>query len=51
MFKDTKGVFSSRKSKKDRKHNGRKKKDKKTNNVLQNIKQKTKDLAPHKKRK
>ena len=40
MFKDTKGVFSSRKSKKDRKKN----------NVLQNIKQKTKDLAAHKKR-
>ena len=36
-FEDTKGVIRIRKSKKDRKHNGRKKKDKKTNNDLQNI--------------
>ena len=35
-FEDTKGVIRIRKSK-DRKHNGRKKKDKKTNNDLQNI--------------
>jgi len=34
-FEDTKGVI--RKSKKDRQHNGRKKKDKRTNSDLQNI--------------
>jgi hypothetical protein len=34
---DTKGVIRSRKSKKDRKHNGQKKKNKRTNNDLQNI--------------
>ena len=33
------------KSKKDRQHNGKKKKDKRTNNDLQNIRQKTKDRA------
>jgi hypothetical protein len=38
---DTKEVFRSRKSK-DRQHNGQKKKDKKTNNDLQNITQKLK---------
>jgi len=36
-FEDTKGVIRIRKSKKDRKHNGQKKKDKTTNNDLQNI--------------
>jgi hypothetical protein len=35
---DTKGVIRIRKSK-DRKHNGQKKKDKRTNNDLQNITQ------------
>ena len=36
-FEDTKGVIISRKSKKDRQHNDQKKKDKRTNNDLQNI--------------
>ena len=36
-FKDTKGVIRIRKSKKDRQHNDQKKKDKRTNNDLQNI--------------
>jgi hypothetical protein len=36
-FKDTKGVTRIRKSKKDRQHTGQKKKDKMTNNDLQNI--------------
>jgi len=43
-FEDTKGVFSSRKSK-HRQHNGQKKEDKRTNNYLQNITQKTKYQA------
>jgi hypothetical protein len=42
-FDDTKGVIIFRKSKKVRQHNGQKKKDKKTNNDLQNITHKTKD--------
>ena len=42
-FEDTKGVIKIRKSKKDRQHNGQKKKDKRTNNDLQNITHKTKD--------
>ena len=42
-FEDTKGIIIIRKSKKDRQHNGRKKKDKRTNNDLQNITYKTKD--------
>jgi len=42
-FEDTKGVIRIRKSKKGRQHNGQKKKDKRTNNYLQNITQKTKD--------
>jgi CRISPR/Cas system-associated protein Cas5 (RAMP superfamily) len=42
-FDDTKEVIRIRKSKKDRQHNGQKKKDKKTNNDIQNIAQKTKD--------
>jgi hypothetical protein len=36
-FEDTKGVIRSRKSKKNRKHNGQKKKHKRTNNDLQSI--------------
>jgi len=34
-FEDTKGLIRIRKSKKDRQHNGQKKKDKRTNNDLQ----------------
>jgi hypothetical protein len=44
-FEDTKGVIRIRKSKKNRQHNGQKKKDKRKNNDLQNITQKTKDRA------
>ena len=40
---DTKVVIRSRKSKKDKHHNGQNKKDKKTNNDLENITQKTKE--------
>ena len=40
-FEDTKGVIRIRKST-DRQHNGKKKKDKRTNNDLQNTTQKTK---------
>jgi hypothetical protein len=36
-FEDTKGVIRIRNSKKDRQHNGQKKKDKRTNNDLQKI--------------
>ena len=36
-FEDNKGAIRSRKSKNDRQHNGQKKKDKGTNNDLQNI--------------
>ena len=36
-FEDTKGVVRIRKSKKERKRNGQKKKNKKTNKDLQNI--------------
>ena len=36
-FEDTKEVIRIRKSKKDRRHNDQNKKDKKTNNDLQNI--------------
>ena len=42
IFEDTKGVFRSRKSKKDRQYNGQKKR---TNNDLQNTTQKTEDGA------
>jgi len=42
-IEDTKGVIRICKSKKDRQHNGQKKKDKRTNNDLQNITHKTKD--------
>jgi hypothetical protein len=44
-FEHAKGVTRSHKSKKDRQHNDQKKKDTRTNNDLQNITQKTKDLA------
>ena len=43
MFEDTKWVIKIRNSKKDRQKNGQKKKDKRTNNDLQNTTQKTKD--------
>ena len=36
-FEDTNGVIRIRKSKKNRQHNGQKKKDKRTNNNLRNI--------------
>ena len=42
-LKDTKGVILSRKLKKDRKSNDYKKKEKRTDNDLQNTTQKTKD--------
>jgi len=42
-FEDTKEVTRNRKLKKDRQHNGQKKKYKGTNNDLQNITHKTKD--------
>ena len=42
-FEETKGKIRSRNSKKERQHNGQKKKDKWTNNDLKNITQKTKD--------
>ena len=42
-FEDNKGVIRIRISKNDRQHNGQKKKDKRTNNDLQNTTQKTKD--------
>ena len=45
MFKYTNGVITICKSKNDRQHNGQNKMDKKTNNDLQNITQKTKDRA------
>ena len=44
-FEDTKVVIRFRKSKKDRQHNDQTKKEKRTNNDLQNIKHKTKDRA------
>ena len=43
QFEDIKGVIRIRKSKKDRQHNGQKKKYKRTNNDLQNNTHKTKD--------
>jgi hypothetical protein len=45
-FEDTKGVIRSRISKKDRQHNGQKKKYKRTNKNLQNIHIKQK-IEPH----
>ena len=42
-FEDTKGVIKIRKSKKDRQHNGQKKRNRRTNNDLQNTTHKTKD--------
>ena len=44
-LEDTKGVIISLKSKKDKQYNEQKNKDKRTNNDLQNITQKTKDRA------
>jgi hypothetical protein len=44
-FEEKREVIRSRKSKKDRQHNGQKKKDKRTNNNLKNITHKTKDRA------
>jgi len=44
-LKISKWIIRSRKSKKDRQNNGPRKQDKKTNNDLQNITQKTKDRA------
>ena len=46
-FEDTKEVIRIRISKKNRQHNGWKKKDKRTNNDLQNITHKTKDRVFH----
>ena len=48
-FEDTKGVIGIRKSKKNRKHNGQKKRYKGTNNNLQHIhiKLKTEEHEPH----
>jgi len=48
-FEDTKGVIRIRKSKKNRQHNGQKKRDKRTNNDLQNIhiKLKIEEHEPH----
>jgi hypothetical protein len=45
MFEDTKGVIKSRKSKKGRQQNDYKKNNKRTNNDIQNISQKTKARA------
>jgi hypothetical protein len=42
-----KGVMRICKSKKDRQHNCQQKKDKRTNNDIQNITQRTKDRAPY----
>ena len=36
-FEDTKGIIRIRKSKKDKQHDGQKKKDKRTHNYLENI--------------
>ena len=44
-FENTKGVIRIRQSKKGRQHNDQKKKNKRTNNNLENIAQKTKDRA------
>ena len=43
MYEETKRIIRSRNSKKERQYNDTKKKDKMTNNDLQNITQKTKD--------
>jgi hypothetical protein len=42
-LEDTKGVIRVRKSKKDRQHNDQEKRDKRTNNDLQNITHNNKD--------
>ena len=49
-FEDIKGVVRSRASKKDRQYNGQMKKDKRTNNNLQNIHKKLKIEYPTKNR-
>jgi hypothetical protein len=48
-FEDTKGLIGIGKSKKNRQHNGKKKKDKRTNNDLLNIhiKLKIEEYEPH----
>jgi len=46
-FKDTKEVIRIRKSKNDRQHNGKKKKNKETNNELQNIELKIEHSESH----
>jgi len=43
MLEDTKEVIRSRKSRKDRQYDGQKKKDRETNNDIQNTTQKAKD--------
>ena len=45
MFEDTKGTITICKSKNDRQHNGQQKNDKRTNNDIQDINQKTTDRA------
>ena len=45
-YEDTKGAIEIRKSKKNRQHNGKRKKDKRTNSDLQNTTQKIKDRSP-----
>jgi hypothetical protein len=45
-FEDTKGVIRIHTTKKNRQHNGQQKKDKRTNNDLQNIIHKTQDRVP-----
>jgi len=44
-FEDTKWVIRNRTSKKNKQYNGQNKKNKRTNNDIQNIKQKTKERA------
>jgi hypothetical protein len=44
-FEDTKGVIRNRKSNKDSQYNGQKKKNKRTNNYIEKITQKSKDRA------
>ena len=43
MFEDTKGLFRSRKSKRNRQHNDQERKDKRTDNDLQNTTKTIKD--------
>jgi hypothetical protein len=46
-FEDTKGVFKSRKSKKDRQHNGKRKKGQTTINKIPHSKLKIEQHEPH----